>query len=249
MFVKKIRNLDDPKTTEQYHALLIRNKPFLKKIYISFYTQFKEKILSSKKGTIVELGSGGGFIKEIIPNVITSDVMKLDTVDMHFSALNMPFKDETIDGFVMIDVMHHVPDVKKLFTEMNRCLKKGSKIIMIEPANTIWSKIIYRYFHHELFDPKGQWSFKSIGPLSSSNLALPWIVFFRDKEIFNQLFPNLTVKKVIPHTPFLYLLSGGLSFPQIVPSWTYQFIIFFEKLLKHLNPHIGMFYTIEIIKK
>jgi len=248
MFSIRAKNLDNPKST-QYHASLIRTKRFLKNIYINFYTQFKNSLPTLKDKVIIEIGSGGGFIKEIMPQAITSDIMKLKNVDMKFSVLQMPFKNNSVDAFFMIDVFHHIPDSKKFLTEMLRCLKKNGKIIMIEPANTLWGGFAYKYFHHELYDPKGAWKFKSNGPLSSSNLALPWIVFVRDRNKFLSLFPELNIIRIHAHTPFLYLLSGGLSFPQLVPSWSYPFFNKFEKLLEGLNPLIGMFYTIELVKK
>lgn len=251
MFILRAKNLDNPQTTQNYHASLIRNKYYLNNIYRDFYNQFKLSIshISTKKKLFVELGSGGGFIKEIIPETTTSDIMKLKNIDMQFSALKMPFAKNSVDAFFMIDVFHHISDSKRFLNEAQKCLKKKGKIVMIEPANTLFGGIIYKHFHHETFNPQGEWYFKSQGPLSSSNLALPWIVFFRDKQKFKKLFPNLIITKIEIHTPFRYLLSGGLSFPQFVPFWTYGFIVFFEKLLKKLHPYIGMFYTIELTKK
>ncbi|MBI2028432.1 MAG: class I SAM-dependent methyltransferase [Candidatus Levybacteria bacterium] len=248
MFFLKSRNIDDPKTIENYHADLIQKKPYLRNIYIDFYKQLRLYISPLGNKVIVELGSGGGFIKEIVPQAITSDIMKLKNIDMQFSALDIPFEKNSVDAFLMIDVMHHVSDVRRMFNELNRCLKKGGKIIMIEPANTLWGGFIYKYFHHELFNPKAIWKFKPKGPMSSSNLSLPWIVFVRDRQIFERLFPYLKILNIKPHTPFMYLLSGGLRFPQLVPSFTYELFNNIEKLLKKFNPYIGMFYTIELKK-
>ena len=36
--------------------------------------------------SILELGSGGGFLKEMYPAIITSDVLQLPSVDKVFSA-------------------------------------------------------------------------------------------------------------------------------------------------------------------
>lgn len=250
LFKYKKSNLDAPETT-LFHAKLIQQKIFLKNIYIDFYKRILNSLSEkSKKGFIVELGSGGGFIKEIIPKTKTSDLLKLPNIDYQFSALEMPFKKNFVDAFVMIDVLHHIPDSNKFFEELGRCLKKDGQIIMIEPANTLLGGLISKYFHHEPYFPKlKKWKFNSSGPLSGANLALPWIIFFRDRQKFEKKYKNLNIIKIEPHTPFSYLISGGLSYPSLLPGFTYPLISSVELLLSPLNKWIGMFYSISIKKK
>lgn len=246
--MREIRDLDDP-STSLLHAKVIQKKRFLKKLYAEFYGKFKRTISGNIESKIlVELGSGGGFIKELIPNVITSDVISLPNVDMQFSALNMPFKDNEVDAIFMIDVLHHIDDSVKFFKELNRCLKVGGKVIMIEPANTLWGRFIYKNLHHEPFNTSGGWGLDKSGPLSSANGAIPWIIFCRDRSRFESEFPTLKVQKIEFHTPFRYLLSGGVSMRQLLPSFTYPLVSFIEAVLSPLNRYIGMFSTIELEK-
>ncbi len=114
--------------------------------------------------------------------------------------------------------------------------------------NTIWSKFIYTNFHHETFDPKAGWGFEEGGPLSGANMAIPYIVFERDVNQFIYEFPNLKICRISKHTPFKYLISGGLSFRQLMPSFTYSLINFGELLLTPLNKFLAMFMTIELEK-
>jgi len=139
------------------HRELIKSKVFLRKLYMQWYTEFSKEINKYKNGVFVELGSGGGFLKEIEPGVICSDVLPLPTNDLSFSALKMPFNDHSVDGIFMIDTFHHIPDSEKFLSEAQRVLKKGGKIIMIEPANSWWGRFIYKNFHHEPFNPEGNW--------------------------------------------------------------------------------------------
>jgi SAM-dependent methyltransferase len=245
---KNIKDLDDPATT-LLHAKIIQKKPFLKKLYIDFYRRFEKSVSDTKNQILVELGSGGGFIKDIIPGVITSDIMELPSVDKVFSVCDMPFEDESVDAFFMIDVLHHIAEPRAFFREALRCLKEGGKIVMIEPANTLWSRFIYKNFHHELFDTKAQWELKTIGPLSSGNGALPWIIFSRDRKIFEEEFPTLRIVGIRNHTPFRYLLSGGLTLRQLVPSFAYPVVKAVEYLLFPLKNLFGMFQTIELQKQ
>lgn len=244
---KSIHDLDAPETT-LLHRRIIQSKPFLKKLYLDFYDSFLRNVPDLSRKKCIELGSGGGFLKSVFPSVTTSDVLPLEGVDLCFSGLDMPFANESIDAFFMIDVFHHVPDSELFLKEMNRCLKRGGVIIMIEPANTWWGRFIYQNFHHEPFDPQGGWVLLGDGPLTCANGALPWIVFQRDQKRFEQLFPFLKLIKLTPHTPISYLLSGGLTLRQLLPNFLYPLIRFFEFLLSPLSHLLGMFYEIKLIK-
>lgn len=248
-YVKENKLLDHPKTT-LLHAKIIQAKPYLKNIYTEFYSKLRKASPKKKKTMLfVELGSGGGFIKEVIPYVKTSDIVKLPTLDMQFSVLSMPFEKESIDAFFMIDVFHHIPNMSVFFREVDRTLKKKGKLIMIEPANTLWGRFLYSHFHHEPFDPKGGWLLKNKGRLSGANSALPWIIFVRDRRKFENLFPRLKIVRIEPHTPLSYIISGGLTFRQLLPSSTYGIVRFIERVISPLNRYLGIFYTIELIKE
>lgn len=248
-YMKKVKDLDDPKTTI-IRSRIIQENIFLKNLYTDFYNEFKNSIKGlPKRRKLVELGSGGGFIKKIIPDVITSDMIKLPNVDLHLSAAYMPFKNESIDRFFVLNVIHHIHDTRLFFKEINRCLKKNGKLVAIEPANTIWSQFIYKHFHYERFDPQGDWVLKSQKALSDANGALPWIIFIRDRKKFEMLFPRLKILKIIPHTPLRYLVSGGVSYRQLLPSWMYQVVKGIEKLAAPLSVYTGMFYSIEVEKR
>ena len=242
-------NLNAPQATLRYRNIILQ-KPFLKKIYLDFYRRIQKYLKDlSPCAKVVELGSGGGFLKEIYPNLITSDIIELPHVDMTFSGLEMPFKMESLDALVMVDVLHHIPNARLFFQEARRCLRPGGRMVMIEPANTFWSRFIYQNFHHEAFDPCGTWEFSSSGPLSSANGAIPWILFFRDRFQFEKEFPELKIKVLQNHTSLRYLLSGGLSYRQLLPSCFYPLVVLLELGLCPLNNLCGMFLTIVLEKQ
>jgi SAM-dependent methyltransferase len=245
--ISQIEDLDEASATV-LHARILQKKVFLKKLYGDFYRELQSQIDQGNTSQVLELGSGGGFIKEIIPNAITSDILPLESVDVVCSACQIPFEDDSLDAIVMIDVLHHIPNARAFFTEAVRCLKPGGRIAMIEPANTVWSQFIYKNFHHETFDPEAGWEFDSKGPLSTANGALPWIVFHRDRDQFENSFPRLKITKTQVHTPLRYVLSGGFTLRQLTPSWSYCMVKGFENLLYPLNRWIGMFETIVLQK-
>lgn len=239
--------LDDPRRTLA-HKQIILDKPFLKRLYVEWYNNIKKQLPANAK-KVVELGSGGGFLKDIIPVVITSDVLELPDNDMVLDGLNMPFENNSIDAFVMVDVFHHVPDSARFLSEMQRTLKPGGRIIMSEPCNSVWGRFIYQNFHHETFNPKGDWTIPGSGPMSDANGALPYIVFERDYVRFCADFPELKLLKNHKHTPLRYLLSGGVSMRQLVPNFMFGALLFLENLLSPLRSWFSMFQLIVIEKK
>jgi SAM-dependent methyltransferase len=204
----------------------------------------------NQSGKLLEIGSGGGFLKEIYPQFTTSDIMPLACCDMLLSAEKMDFANEELGGIVMLNVLHHIPNPRAFFSEAVRCLKPGGRIVMVEPANTFFSRIIYQNFHHEPFNTEAKiWEIESSGPLSGANGANPWIIFIRDRQQFEIEFPNLAITNIKYHTPFRYLLSGGVSMRALVPTALFGLLAKLEKLINPFLPYLGMFMTIEIEKK
>ena len=57
-------DLDDPNATLAHRDLILQ-KPFLKRLYNDWYSVFIQKSREIKNGKYLEIGSGGGFLKEI----------------------------------------------------------------------------------------------------------------------------------------------------------------------------------------
>jgi len=92
-----------------------------------------KKILSNLKGTIIEIGGSksgkykvmSGNSDYIISN-ITDDVFYLDVMDMNL-------KSESVDNFVCVNVLEHVPKPKKSVNEILRVLKPGGFVLFSIP--------------------------------------------------------------------------------------------------------------------
>ena len=158
-FVNKVlghsatRNADiDAPATSMDRRQLIREKGFLRRLYADWYDKITQSLPTNFTGPIVELGSGGGFLKEVVPNVVTSDVMMLSHVELVLNGKDLPFRENSLKGIILIDVFHHIAGVNKFLAEATRCLKPGGVVVMVEPWNSCWSRLIYQKFHHEPFD-------------------------------------------------------------------------------------------------
>ncbi len=172
--------------------------------------------------------------------------MELPGVDKVFYGEDMPFDDGSVDGIMMIDVLHHIPQPAAFFEEANRVLKPGGRIVMSEPWNSFFARFIYRNFHHEPFDTKAGWEIPVSGPLSGANGALPWILFERDRKQFGERFEELWLVTIEYHTPFRYLLSGGVSKRQLMPDFMFRPLTLIEKVLT--SRHLNMFAYIVVEK-
>lgn len=233
--------MDDPQTTSLRREI-IRDKAFLRAIYSEWYGRLAASL--PEKGEVLELGSGAGFFSDFRADVITSEIFQTGNIQLVADACRMPFSNHALDAIVMTDVFHHIPDVKSFLHEATRCVRPGGKLLMIEPWRTNWSQWVYVNLHPEPFLPSTGWDIPSSGPLSGANGALPWIVFERDRKLFEEFFPDWRVVKIEPMMPFAYLLSGGVSLRSLVPGWSYGIVRRLEQLLNQKS--WAMFAYIEL---
>ena len=241
-------NLDDPQTTVLRREIILEKK-FLRGIYQDWYRLLAASV-PSISGSLLELGSGPGFLKEHIPDVVTSEIFYCPGVDLALDGMQLPFGDEVLRGIVMTDVLHHIPNARLFFAEASRCIKPGGVLVAIEPWVTTWSRFIYKNLHHEPFDPDAlSWEFPQAGPLSGANGALPWILFRRDYEQFTHEFPEWHVKTIDLMMPFQYLVSGGVSMRTLMPSWTRGLWRTLENLLARWENSLAMFALIVLEKR
>ena len=76
---------------------LIRTKKFLDSIYMDDYSRLKRGLsLCPISKPCLEIGSGAGFLKRIIPEIITSDIIPYKGVDRVIDATSLPFEDESL---------------------------------------------------------------------------------------------------------------------------------------------------------
>jgi len=236
----------------QYHSIrthIIQQKKLLKRIYFNWYRILGKSVPQNTGGIVLEIGSSTGLIKQVISGAVTSDIVNTSGVDMVFDAQYLPFKKDALRAIVMVDVFHHIPDVERFLSEATRCVRRGGVIAMIEPWATLWSAWIYKYFHQETFDRHAaDWKFQRGGPLTASNQALPWIVFKRDRKVFEKKFREWKMTNTTLHSPIKYLLSGGISMRTLWPDQLYSMLRLIEYLLRPLNRYVAMFATI-VLKK
>ena len=233
-------DIDDPRTTH-LRLQIIQEKSFLRQIYQEWY-QSLALVLPPGEGAVLELGAGAGFMKDFIPELITSEVFHCPNISAVLDALRLPFAGKSLRGIVMTDVFHHIPQPRFFFSEAARCVRAGGVVAMIEPWVTSWSRFVYTRLHHEPFHPEIQsWELPIRGPLSGANGALPWIIFARDRRQFEREFPEWKIEFIKPIMPFRYLVSGGISLRGLTPGWSFGLWRQIENTLACWSTELAMF--------
>ncbi len=247
---RDLTELNDPNRVHELKNI-IQNKTALYRIYVDYYHFFKKALAQCPlHGHAIELGSGAGFVKKMIPEMVTSDYLAYEGIDQVIDATNLPYEQNAVKFIGMINVLHHIAEVEKFFSEAQRVLKPGGKIALVDQHHGWLSRWILKYAHHEPYIPTAtSWHFKTTGPVSGANGALAWIIFQRDRQRFETLFPKLKIIRYEPHTPLLYWLSGGLKKWNLIPSGTFGLIKALDKLLIYISSQFGSFVNIEIVKK
>jgi SAM-dependent methyltransferase len=239
---------DDPRTTDLRQQIIL-SKPFLRAIYHEWYSKLS-RALPPIEGSVLELGSGAGFCEQFIPNLIKSELLECHGVNVIADGQRLPFADSTLRAISFVNVFHHLPRVRDFLSEAERCLKPGGRILMVEPWVTAWSTMVNTRLHHEPFLPRAEkWEFEGRGPLTGANGALPWIVFHRDREIFEREYPQFIVERIEPFMPIRYLVSGGVTMRSLMPGFTHRFWVALENSSDRLRRGLAMFAFVAITKR
>jgi SAM-dependent methyltransferase len=241
-------DLDSPEAT-RVHGELIRSKPLLRRLYRSYYAEFLRAGGSSLSGVRLEIGSGGGFLKDLDPRVVTVDIRPGAEVDAVASALELPIAPGSVGAIYALNVLHHLPDLERFFREAVRVLAPGGRAVLIEPYVSPFSRLVYGHLHHEPFDPESRgWTLEPEGPMTAANGALPWIALVRDRDRFDATFPELEVVRITPHTVLSYLVSGGVSMRSLLPGAAFAPLRAAERLLGPALPRLATMMTVELLR-
>ena len=244
------RDLDlDSSRATAVHARLIRDKPFLRRLYQRYYAEYDAVLArASRGGVAIEIGSGGGFYRELRSGILSLDLRPGADVDVAASALALPFRSESVSAVLMLNVLHHLPDAAAFFAECTRVLKPGGRVCLIEPYVSAFSRSVVRPLHHEPWDEAGAWTLPGSGPMTGANMALPWIIFARDRQRYDAAFPRLRVERLRRHTILLYLLSGGVSMRSLMPGALFAPVLALERLLAPASEMLATMMTVELVK-
>ena len=218
----------------QKNLELWRSKPVLRKIYRRCYGFITEYLQDNNPGKIVEIGSGTGNLKTVIPDSISTDIFSNPWIDQVENAYQLSFSDNSVSNLVLFDVWHHLEFSGNVLQEFHRVLVSGGRVIIFEPALSLLGFIIYGLFHKEpiSFTKKINWW----APKNFSLKNMPYYAaqgnatrIFRSNK-FNELSSGWEVVAVKRIAMISHVASGGYSGPQLYPDFLYPFMILIDRL-------------------
>ena len=208
--------------------------------------------------SILEIGSGTSPLKQFLPNVITSDVLDLDYLDLVFDCHQIDkldaIEDDSLDVITFTNVLHHLKSPIAFLNRAASKLKSGGKVIATEPFFSVVSTLIFKYLHHEPVDFRiSEPELRYVqGPLGSANIALPWLIFFRNRKWLQGLTANfdLTSFSTRPFSALSYMATGGISRTLPVPRFLYRMLFFVDLALSRRFQHFcAAFFTATLTRR
>src|ERR1700730_12697390 len=118
-----------------------RERPLLRSVYGHFYGLIRGA-LTPLPGSIVELGSGIGAVKEFIPTCITTDIFPNPWLDQQENAYALSFADSIVSNLILLDVFHHLTYPGTALNEFHRLLRTKGRGIILEPAMSLFGRLI-----------------------------------------------------------------------------------------------------------
>ncbi len=202
----------------QGNRLAWQRKAELRAVYRNFHEMIATRLNRNVAGQIVELGSGMGSIKEVIPDCITTDLFPNPWLDRQENAYCLSFGAGTVANLILFDVWHHLRYPGTALAEFRRVLAPGGHLIVFDPAMSWSGRLIYGLFHHE---PLGlgrpiTWTapagFRPADADYFAAQAAATRIFWRREEPAR--LAGWTLCEATPLASFEYFATGGFSGPQ-----------------------------------
>ena len=199
-----------------------------------FYKQeiFKRILaFSDPESLSIEIGGGPGFLKSAMPTLICTDIENGPTVDCLVDATQLPFKNNSINEFIGVDVLHHFDQPGSFFKMASRTLKPGGRIIFVEPWAGTFGYLFYRFVHHEdcvrVETPFGPAFTDNKSPMDGNAMIARQCLVESKRQLKSYGFKTV-------HRSFFgclsYLLTGGFQ-AWSAPERVINFMLKLEKLL------------------
>ena len=132
------------------NRIVWEQKSSLRRVYDCFHHVIRRHINWIPNRPIVELGSGIGCIKQVIPECTTTDIFRSPWLDRQENAYSLSFPNKSLSNLILFDVWHHLEYPGAALQEFWRVLMPGGRVILFEPAISAVGKLVYGSpFHPE----------------------------------------------------------------------------------------------------
>lgn len=224
--------------------------------YRELYLELFRAIPDISQKRVLEIGSGTSPLKIFFPNVIASDILKLDHLDIIFDCHQIDefeaIADHSIDVITLTNVLHHLHDPIHFLRNATRKLAYGGMVLIVEPYFSLVSYPLFKFLHHEPvdFSIKRPMLDRVDGPLSSSNQALPFMIFFSKPDWLSALKDCYALEETEYDffTCLAYMLTGGISRTFPLPAWIYRPYFVLDRFLAMKLPKLfASFFCVRLV--
>lgn len=209
--------------------------PTLRAYYHSIYRFIASCVEFS--GSALELGSGIGKIKDVMPNVTTSDIQQTRFVDRVVSAYDIEATAQKWDTIILTDVLHHLRYPFDFLKSASASLTEQGKIIICDPAATYWGRFMYGLFHHEPItlnhvQPPFRFDADAASELFA-NGAMAYGMFCKHQEKTGGMLEALSLEVTEIHFRdyVAYFTTGGFSKPSLISPSRLSLLLKWESIL------------------
>jgi SAM-dependent methyltransferase len=205
-----------------------QKKPILKTIYREFHSLIAAQLSGLAEPLVVELGSGIGNIKEVIPHCLRTDLFANPWIDQVENAYRLSFGDGTVSDLILFDVFHHLRYPGTALREFERVTRPGGRVLIFDPCISALGMLVFGALHPEpvaygdaiVWDAPQGWSPTQTDYYAAQGNATR-IFFGRERTRLPERWNVLHRKRF---AALAYVASGGYSKPQLYPDRFYPFL-------------------------
>jgi len=199
-----------------------QRKPALREVYRGFHQLLAGYFTRTVAGASLELGSGIGAIKEVVPDCVTSDIFANPWLDRQENAYGLSYSDGSVANLVLFDVWHHLQYPGTALAEFARVLAPGGRVLIFDPDMSLVGRILYGLFHHEPVGWSRALTWKAPPdvdlarpPYFAAQASAHRIFIRREETAWQQDWTLVACRRL---ASFTYAATGGFRGPQLYPS-------------------------------
>lgn len=123
-------------------------KPVLQEIYRDFHNMLAA-YLAKVPGETVEMGSGIGNIKEVVPGCVRTDLFPNPWIDRCEDIYDLTMERASTANIILFDVFHHLEFPLDALDQCHRALRDGGRLVIFDHAMSLAGLVFSSLCHHE----------------------------------------------------------------------------------------------------